>query len=157
MGKGFDGYGYLPGQAREFPPWDVSAYGIAVKHGFRGTEREFALSLLGEDGINCLPMLLVTEEPEEEISPAYEAIMRPSAASYAYYTAKNDFLAADHVVLVPDGLYVSGRTVRLACAGEAFGTAAELPNAENVLPEVSGSDNGKVLKVVSGDWAAGSL
>lgn len=157
MERGFDGAGYLPGQAREFPPWIVSAYGIARKHGFRGTERDFALALRGRDGIDMLPMLLVTEEDEEDISPDYEAIMRPSDQTYAYHTEHNDFLAADRAVLVPDGLTLSGRVVRLACAGEAFGTAIELPGAEAVLPAVTAADNGKVLKVVSGAWAAGVL
>ena len=146
-----------PGADREFPPWAVSAYQIAVKHGFRGTERDFRLALCGAPGYTQLPMVLVTEEPEEDISPAYEAVMRPSSSDYAYHTEKNDFLAADQAVPVPDGLWTSGQTVRLACAGEAFGTAVELPDPEDVLPSVTAADNGKVLKVASGAWAAGSL
>lgn len=144
----------LPGQVTEFPPWIVSAYGIAVKHGFRGTEREYAISLLGRDGIEMLPMLLVTDEAEADISEEYEAIMRPSSQEYAYETEKNDFLAADQSTKVPDGLTVNGRVVRLTCGGTAFGKSAQLPASS--LPAVTAADNGKILKVVSGAWAAGS-
>lgn len=143
----------LPGQTTDFPPWIVSVYGIAVAHGYQGTEREFALSLLGRNGIEMLPMLLVTDEAEADISEKYEAIMRPSSQEYAYETEKNEFLAADQETKIPDGLDVDGRTVRLTCAGEAFGKSAQLPAAS--LPAVTAADEGKILKVVSGAWAAG--
>ena len=144
-----------PGSVHEFPPWIVSAYQIAVKHGFRGTEREYRISLLGRDGIDMLPMLLVTEEQESEIPGDYEAIMRPSSDEYAYYTDKNEFRMADEVVLVPDGLNLTGQVLKLTCEGEPFGTGATLPETD--LPAVTAADNGKVMKVISGAWAAGSL
>lgn len=144
-----------PGAVHEFPPWIVTAYGIAVKHGYRGTEREYALSLLGRDGIDLLPMLLVTEEAEADIPEDYEAIMRPSSDEYAYTTAKNEFRYADQIVKIPDGFSLSGRVLKLAAAGEAFGNGTTLPEAE--LPAVTAADNGKVMKVISGAWAAGSL
>lgn len=146
---------HTPGMALEFPPWAVSAYQIALKHGFRGTEREFRMALLGQDGIEMLPMLLVTEMPEDEIPDAYEAFMRPSPEGYAYYTTHNEFREADEDVPVPDGLSLSGRTLKLSCAGVPFGSGTVLPAAE--LPQVSAADNGKVMKVVSGEWAAGTL
>ena len=145
----------LPGQVTEFPPWIVSAYGIAVKHGYEGTEREFALSLLGRDGVDLLPMLLVTEDPEGEIHEDYEAIMRPSSDEYAYSTAKNEFRYADEIVRIPDGFSLVGRVLKLTAGGEAFGAGTELPEAQ--LPEVSSADNGKIMKVISGAWAPGNL
>ncbi len=144
-----------PGEPDEFPPWAVSAYQIAVKHGFRGTEREFRLSLCGEDGIDMLPMLLVTNEDEADVSPDYEAIMRPSSDAYAYYTTKNEFRGADHDVYVPDGLRIYGRVLGLTCEGSPIGSGVTLPKAE--LPAVTAADNGKVMKVVSGAWAAAAL
>lgn len=145
----------LPGQVTEFPPWIVTAYGMAVKHGYTGTEREYALSLLGRDGIDLLPMLLVTEEEEADIPEDYEAIMRPSSDAYAYTTAKNEFRAADEIVKIPDGLELVGQILKLTAGGEAFGNGAELPEPD--LPEVSSADNGKVMKVISGAWAAGTI
>lgn len=146
-----------PGSVHEFPPWIVTAYGIAVKHGYQGTEREYALSLLGRDGIDLLPMLLVTNEDEAEISEDYEAIMRPSPSQYAYHTDKNDFLAADLAVKIPDGLAVTNGTLRLVCEGTAYGEGVPLPEPAEDLPEVTSADNGKVLKVISGAWAAGTI
>lgn len=137
----------------EFPPWAVSAYGIAVKHGYCGTEREFMLSLLGRDGIECLPMILVTDADEEDIPPERDMIMRPSSDDYAYYTEKNEFRAADKDVFVPDGLALDGDELCLTCEGETLGEAAKVP----VLPSVSAADNGKILKVVGGAWAPGSV
>ena len=135
--------------------WIVSAYGIAVKHGFRGTEREFRMSLTGRDGIDLLPMLLVTDENEPEVPEDYETIMKPSSDAYAYYTEKNEFRAADEAVKVPDGLNLTERILKLSCAGIPFGTGAVLPETE--LPAVSALDNGKVMKVITGAWAAGTL
>lgn len=148
-------YEYRPGAAKRFPPWVVSAYGIAVQHGYQGTEREFRMSLVGRDGIDSLPMLLVTTEDEDEIPDDYEAIMRPSADAYAYFTAHNEFRAADEDVLVPDGLQLGGQALSLTCEGVPFGTVTELPAAD--LPTVSASDNGKVMKVVSGAWTVTAL
>lgn len=148
-------YDYRPGAAQIFPPWVVSAYQIAVRHGFEGTEREFRISLMGRDGIEMLPMLLVTTEDEDEISDDYEAYMRPSDERYSYYTAENEFRMADEEVLVPDGLQLTGRTLSLTCEGETFGNPATLPATD--LPAVTASDNGKVIKVVSGAWAAAAL
>ena len=142
-------------QVPEFPPWAVSAYGIAVKHGYLGTEKEFALSLLGRNGIDMQPMILVSEESEEDVPDDCVLLMRPSSGRYAYYTAKNEFRAADLSVTVPDGLALTGRTLNLTCGGEGFGTGTELPETD--LPEVTASDNGKVMKVVAGAWAAGTL
>ena len=144
-----------PGASHEFPPWVVSAYQIALKHGFEGTEREFRISLCGRDGIDMLPMLLVTDAEEDEIPPDYETYMRPSSDAYAYYTERNEFRAADEALYVPDGLGLNGRLLTLTCEGEVFGDSAELPETE--LPDVTGSDNGKVMKVVSGEWAAAAL
>lgn len=144
-----------PGSVHEFPPWIVSAYGIAVKHGYEGTEREFALSLLGRDGVDLLPMLLVTENPEDEIPEDYEAIMRPSGDAYAYHTEKNEFRMADQIIRIPDGFSLSGRVLKLAAAGEAFGNGAVLPEVD--LPDVSAADNGKVMKVISGAWGPGTI
>ena len=132
--------------------WVVSAYGIARKHGYTGTEREFRLSLLGKDGIECLPMILVTEEAEADIPEDRDLYMRPSSDEYAYYTEKNEFRAADEDVFVPDGLDLDGDVLSLTCEGETVGEGIEVP----VLPAVSASDNGKILKVVSGAWAAGT-
>ena len=146
---------HTPGMALEFPPWAVSAYQIAVKHGFRGTEREFRMALVGEDGIYSLPMVLVTDADENEVPDDYEAYMRPSSEEYAYYTTHNEFRMADEEVPVPDGLELNGRELKLTCAGTPFGNGAVLPETD--LPAVSAADNGKVMKVVSGAWAAGSL
>ena len=148
-------YEYLPGAGDRFPPWAVSAYRIAVQHGFTGTEREFRTALTGRDGIDCLPMLLVTAEDEDEIPEEYEAIMRPSPGEYVYRTDRNEFRYADEAVKVPDGLNLTGRTLKLVCGGTVFGNGVTLPAAN--LPSVSASDNGKVLKVVSGAWAAAAL
>ena len=136
----------------EFPPWAVSAYGIAVKHGYCGTEREFMLSLLGRPGVECLPMILVTNEAEEDVPPERDLIMRPSSDAYAYYTEKNEFRAADKEVYVPDGFSLDGDELQLACQGVPFGRGVVLPSAD--LPEVTAADNGKVMKVVAGAWAA---
>lgn len=154
MEKRYMGRWNLPGQSHEFPPWVVSAYRIAVKHGFRGTEGEFRLSLCGRDGVDMLPMLLVTTAPEEEIPEEYEMIMRPSPDDCAYYTEKNEFRMADQIVCVPDGMNITGRILSLACEGEAFGKGVELPDPSTVLPEVTASDNGKILKVAAGEWSA---
>ena len=142
-------------KAPEFPPWAVSAYGIAVRHGFLGTEREFMISLLGRPGAECLPMILVTAEDEEDVPEDRDLIMRPSSDAYAYETERNEFRAADRDVYVPDGFSLDGDELMLACGGEAFGEGVELPSAD--LPEVSAADNGKALKVVSGEWAPGTL
>lgn len=139
---------------RNVQGWVVTAYGIARAHGYAGTEREFRISLLGTDGIYCMPMVLVTDAAEADVPEQYEAYMAPSAASYAYETEKNDFLAADRETKVPDGLDVTGHTVKLACGGTGYGTGAELPNADDVLPAVTAADNGKILKVVNGAWTA---
>lgn len=144
-----------PGSVHEFPPWVVSAYQIAVRHGYTGTEREFRLSLLGADGVDNLPMLLVTDEDEETISEDYEAIMRPSSSEYAYYTEKNEFRSADEDILVPDGLRLMGRVLTLTCEGDAMGTPTELPTTD--LPAVTTADNGKVMKVVAGAWTAAAI
>lgn len=145
----------LPGAKREFPPWVISAYHIALKNGFRGTEREFRFLLDGDDGIDQMPMILVTNTDEAEVPGNYELIMRPSPAEYAYNTERNDFLAADEEIMVPDGLSSSGQVLQLMCEGEACGEPVVLPSAD--LPQVTASDDGKVMKVVSGSWAAAAL
>ena len=132
--------------------WVVSAYGIARKHGYTGTEREFRMSLLGTDGIYCLPMILVTEEEEADIPEDRNLTMRPSSDAYAYETERNEFRAADEDVCVPDGLDLDGDELCLTCEGDTMGEGIEVP----ALPAVSASDNGKILKVVSGAWAAGT-
>ena len=148
-------YEARPNAAREFPPWVVTAYGIAVKNGYRGTEREFRMTLSGTDGMYCLPMLLVTTADEGDIPEDYEAIMRPSADEYAYTTEENEFRYADEDVPVPDGLDLTGRVLKLTCEGAAFGTGAELPETD--LPAVSAADNGKILKVVGGAWTKAAV
>lgn len=148
-------YEYRQGAHRIFPPWIVSAYRMAVAHGYTGTEREYRISLMGRDGIECLPMLLVTDEPEEEIPPEYEAIMRPSSDAYAYYTERNEFRAADKEVEIPDGLRLTGALLTLTVEGVNMGEAAVLPSPD--IPAVTAADNGKVIKVVSGAWAAAAL
>jgi len=144
-----------PGSVHEFPPWVLSAYAIAVKHGYAGTEREFRLALLGADGEEMRPAIYVTDLDEEEIPAEEEMAMRSSDDSHAYSTDKNEFRSADEILQVPDGLTVSGRVLRLTCEGEAMGTACTLPDAE--LPAVSAEDNGKIMKVVSGSWAAAAF
>lgn len=139
---------------RNVQGWVVSAYGIARAHGYAGTEREFRLSLLGRDGIFCMPMVLVTDADEADVPAGYEAYMAPSDERYAYATEKNAFLAADKKTEVPDGLDVDGRTLRLSCGGVPFGQEALLPGPGDVLPPVKPEDDGKVLKVVNGAWTA---
>ena len=110
------------------------------------------LSLLGRPGVECLPMILVTNEAEEDVPPERDLIMRPSSDEYAYYTEKNEFRAADKEVYVPDGFSLDGDELQLACQGVPFGRGVVLPSAD--LPEVTAADNGKVMKVVAGAWAA---
>ena len=148
-------YEARPNASVEFPPWAVTAYGIAVKNGYRGTEREFRMTLSGTDGMYCLPMLLVTTEDEDDISDDYEAIMRPSADEYAYTTEKNEFRTADENVQVPDGLDWTDGVLSLTCGGTAFGTEAALTGT--VPPAVTQDDDGKILKVVRGAWTAAAL
>ena len=136
-------------------PWAVTAYGIAVKNGYRGTEREFRMTLTGTDGIHELPMLLVTEADEEDVPEEYEAIMHPSSSEYAYETDRNEFRAADEAVPIPDGLDLTGRILKLTCGGEPLGRGAELPTTD--LPAVTAADNGKIMTVVGGAWAAAAL
>lgn len=136
--------------------WVVSAYRIALEHGFAGTEREFRLALLGQDWTDDGMQLLVTDEDEDAIPEKTEIYMRPSPASCAYEVGGNTFLAADEGIPIPDGLDVTGRVVRLSCGGEAFGEGVTLPEASPALPAVTSADNGKILKVVSGKWAAGT-
>ena len=143
----------LPGMNPAFPPWLLSAYGIAVRHGFAGTERDFWLALRGEDGEYASPALLVTEEAEEEIDG--ELYMRPSSDEYAYETGRNEFRAADREIKVPDGLSVSGAWLRLKAAGVPFGAACILPEA--ALPAVTDEDDGKIMTVDSGAWAPEEL
>jgi hypothetical protein len=149
--------GLRPGQCDEFPPWFVSAYGIARKHGYTGTEREFREALRGKDGTDEQPMVLVTEEPEAEIGEEWQAYMRPSGDEYVYYTEHNEFRMADRLVSIPDGLAAIGQTLRLTCEGEAYGTEAQLPPLPDVLANVTSADNGKILVVRNGEWTAGGL
>ena len=51
---------------REDPPYYLTAYGIAVKHGFRGTEEEWLASLKGETGD---PAPYVRKKIYEEAAP----------------------------------------------------------------------------------------
>lgn len=145
----------LPGARRAFPPWVISAYHIALKNGFRGTEREFRLLLEGEDGIYQMPMILVTEADETEVPGNYEMIMHPSPEEYAYSTERNDFLAADEEVMVPDGMTINGNVLQLTCDDDPVGQPVTLPAAD--LPDVTADDNGKILKVISGEWAEGTM
>ena len=111
------------------------------------------LSLLGRPGIECLPMILVTEEEEEDIPEDRDMLIRPSSDDYAYYTERNEFRAADKEVYVPDGLALDGNELGLTCEGEALGEGTEVP----VLPSVSAADNGKILKVADGAWRAAAV
>lgn len=53
------------------PPYYLSAYGLAVKHGFKGTEEEYLASLKGETGALYLGKVTVCKNAVSIKPPRY--------------------------------------------------------------------------------------
>lgn len=129
--------------ARNFRPADrppsetgayLSAYTVAVRHGFRGTEEEWLESLRGDDGSSGVWISDTLDDAPDEDRHLW--IIREEE--------DGDEIA------VPDGLLYSGGTLVLLNGSETVGD----PIAMQVgLPTVSAADNGAVLGVVNGVWA----
>lgn len=127
---------YARWYARIFRPADrdpmLSAYGIARKHGYPGTEAEWLNSLRGPDGSSGIFVSEdLTELPGED---AFLWILRD---------------AGRENIDLPDGLgYRNGR-IRLMDGSEPVGIPAP---AQSVLPEVDAGDEGMILMAADGVW-----
>lgn len=141
----FNGYWgeYARWYARNFRPADrppsetgayLSAYAVAVKHGFRGTEEDWLASLHGADGSSGVWIsddLSDWPEPDRHL-----------------WILRNEETGEE--IDVPDGLYYEDGWLRLMDGSEPVGTALPLSVG---LPAVTSADNGALLGVVGGAWA----
>lgn len=134
---------YARWYARNFRPADrppsetgayLSAYAVAVKHGFRGTEEDWLASLHGADGSSGVWIsddLSDWPEPDRHL-----------------WILRNEETGEE--IDVPDGLYYEDGWLRLMDGSEPVGTALPLSVG---LPAVTSADNGALLGVVGGAWA----
>ena len=141
----FNGYWgeYCRWYARTFRPADrppsetgayLSAYALAVKHGFRGTEEDWLASLHGADGSSGVWIsddLSDWPEPDRHLWILRDEEEREE-------------------VVVPDGMAYADGTLILKDGSADVGDPVALPPA---LPVVTSLDNGCVLAVVNGEWA----
>ena len=155
----------------ENPPYYIGAYEIAVRNGFRGTREEFGL-LLGRGA--------AAAESAEAAAARAEAA---AAGLEEQLDALEDQIGSGGGGSGGSGGLTLGETSATAYRGDRGKAAYEhslvssgnphgvskgdvgLGNVDNVrqysasnpppseLPEVSSSDNGKVLGVVNGEWA----
>lgn len=114
-------------------PVSLSAYDVAVWHGYRGTEEEWLRDLHGEAG---KPAVWISDdlygwpEPERRLW-----VLRQDEEGDEFR--------------VPDGFLYAGGLLRLADEEGGIGNAVPLQSG---LPELEDGDDGAVLRVVSGKW-----
>lgn len=116
----------------------LSAYAVAVKHGFRGTEEDWLASLRGADGSSGVWISDdITDWPEPD---RHLWIIR----------ADED----GEEVTIPDGLAYANGALRLMDGSEPVGDPVGIQVG---LPAVTAADNGKVLQVVGGVWTVAAI
>ena len=138
---------YCRWYSRNFRPADrdpsrtgayLSAYAVAVKHGFRGTEEEWLRSLHGTDGSSGVWISdTLNEFPDHD---RHLWIIREDEAG--------------EEIEVPDGLKFESNTLSLMDGSQQIGSAIPLSVG---LPAVTTTDNGALLGVVDGAWAKMTL
>lgn len=115
------------------PPIAISAYEIAVNHGFKGTEEEWLQSLHGDNGTDAVWIsddLNDWPEPDRHL-----------------WVIRDD--ETGDQIDIPDGLLYSEGTLQLMSGENEIGD----PVAINAgLPAVTEDDDGDVLAVVNGVW-----
>ena len=120
------------------PPVSLSAYDVAVWHGYRGTEEEWLRELGGEAG---KPAVWISDTLEDWPEPQRRLwVLREEEEGDAFR--------------VPDGFLYEGGLLRLADGDEGIGNAVPLQAG---LPELTDGDDGAVLMVVSGAWTKARL
>lgn len=140
----FNGYWgeYLRWFSRNFRPADrdvsktgayLSAYTVAVKHGFRGTEEEWLRSLHGEDGSSGVWI-------SDDLSNWPDGTRR-------LWILRGNY--DDGEVAVPDGIGYANGALFLLDGSEQIGAGV---NVQIGLPDVTEADNGDTLMVVNGVW-----
>lgn len=130
--------------ARTFRPADrdpsktgayLSAYAVAVKHGYRGSEEDWLRSLHGADGSSGVWISDdLSDWPEED---RHLWLIRNGGEE-------------DEDIVIPDGLDYTDGQIRLMDGSEPVGDPLALTVG---LPAVTTADNGTLLGVVNGTWA----
>ncbi len=112
----------------------LSAYAVAVKHGYRGTEEEWLASLKGADGSSGV---WISDDLEDW----------PEPDRHLWIIREDE--PGDELV-IPDGLKYENGTLSLMDGTEPVGDPIPLQIG---LPAVTAADNGDFLCVVNGAWA----
>ena len=116
----------------------LSAYAVAVKHGYRGTEEEWLDSLKGADGSSGVwisDTLNDWPEPDRHL-----------------WIIRDDSPEED--IVIPDGLEYADGELSLMDGSAPVGDPIPLQIG---LPAVTAADNGDFLCVVNGVWAKTSV
>ena len=112
----------------------LSAYAVAVKHGFYGSEEDWLRSLHGADGSSGV---WISDDLSEWPEPDRHLwILRDGGEE-------------DEDIIVPDGISYADGEIRLMDGSALVGDPVEIPV---ILPDVTEADNGAVMKVVNGRW-----
>jgi hypothetical protein len=111
----------------------LSAYAVAVKHGFYGTEEDWLASLHGADGSSGV---WISDDLDDWPEPDRHLwILRDEEECES--------------IVVPDGLAYADGTLVLKDGSADVGDPVAIPV---ILPDVTEDDNGAVLMVVNGEW-----
>ena len=93
----------------------------------------------------------------DHVHPTDTSRAPTSHASSATTYGAGDGSNYGHVKLSDSTTSISGTSDGVAATPAAVKTAYDLAASKSTLPSVTTTDNGKVLMVVSGAWAAGSI
>ncbi len=165
------------------PPYYMTAYGIAVKHGFCGTEEQWLASLKGVAGDPGPGITLMICNPDNTLTIYYgdgQSVTTDPIASNSI--AGIELTSGTHAPGTTDTYtiyYTDGDTDTFSVYNGADGSLPpQVGNAgkflttdgartfwatpsggggSSDLPEVDSGDNGKFLRVVDGEWAAAEV
>ena len=135
------------------PPYYYTAYGIAVKHGFQGTEAEWLESLKGGGGSGAgLPPVSPSDNGDvlTVVGGAWAKAAAPKGIYSIVLTSGNHAPGTydTYTITYTDGTTSTFQVYNGANGGSGGGSD---------LPAVTAADNGKFLRVVNGAWAAAEV